>query len=95
MLSKLSAAFAVFAITTQVVVASPPACLLKAVNTQDNPHDIEGVCSGDAAKEVAKAMDNDCGDAKDTATEWFASVCKDAGVTICTAPSKHRSPYPS
>lgn len=83
MFSKLSAAFAIFAIAAQVVVASPPACLIGAVNTQDNPHDIEGVCTGDAAQEVMKTIGSKCGGAKDTATKWFASVCKDAGVTIC------------
>lgn len=67
-----------------VVTAVPPACLISAVNTQDDPHDIEAVCSGDAAQEVAKAISTNCDDVQDIATEWFASVCKDAGVTICT-----------
>ncbi|CZT24680.1 uncharacterized protein RCC_10407 [Ramularia collo-cygni] len=88
MFSKLSAVFAVFAIAAQVAFASPPACLIGAVNTQDNPHDIKGVCSGDAAKEVAKSIGANCGDAKDDATKWFTSVCKDAGVTVSMSSSE-------
>lgn len=82
MFTDLSATVAVLAIVTRVVVASPPACLIGAINTQGNPHDIEGLCSGDIAKEVAKALNDSCGGDQDIATDWFASVCKDAGVTI-------------
>lgn len=82
MFAKLTTAFALFAVAAQVAVAAPPACLLAAVNTQDDPSDMKAVCSG-GASEVKKYLSSNCGDNADAANSAFEEQCKDAGVTVC------------
>lgn len=83
MFAKLTTAFALFAVAAQVAVAAPPACLLAAVNTQDDPSDMKAVC-GDGASEVKKYLSSNCGDNTDAANDAFEEQCKDAGVSVCT-----------
>jgi hypothetical protein len=80
MLSKtLLIAFA--AVATLASAASPPACLLGAVNTYDDVSDIAGICKEkDATTQIAKA----CGDGKTSAAlSAFADICNEAGVEVC------------
>lgn len=86
MFAKISTAFALFAVAAQVAVAAPPACLLAAVNTADDPSDMKAVCDSGAAG-VKKYMSSNCGDNLDAANSAFEEACKDAGVTVCTYPS--------
>jgi hypothetical protein len=61
-------------------VASPPGCLLGAVNTYDAPSDMKAVCS---EKDAAKTIQKFCGDSAQEAMEAFADICNSAGVKVC------------
>jgi hypothetical protein len=67
-------AFASFA------VASPPGCLLGAVNSYSEPADVKSVCS---EKDVTKTIAKFCGDSTKQALEAFADICNGAGVKVC------------
>lgn len=97
MFSKATIIATVLAVT-QVAVATPPACLLAAVNTQQDPSDLKSVCK---ASEVMSTLKSACHGDYNTAMAAYKSVCKGAGVTI-SAPSSsnggsssHPSPRPS
>ncbi|KAK4496121.1 hypothetical protein PRZ48_012100 [Zasmidium cellare] len=90
MFAKLTTAFALFAVAAQVAVAAPPACLLAAVNTQDEPSDMKAVC-GTGASAVKKYISSNCGDNADAANDAFEEQCKDAGVTVSTSSSASKS----
>lgn len=60
----------------------PPACLLSAVNTQDEPGDLAAVC-GDDAEDVQVAIASLCsGDNKSVAQAAFISTCSAAGSSV-------------
>jgi hypothetical protein len=61
--------------------ASPPGCLLGAVNTYDSPSDIKAVCS---AKDITTQVSKKCGDKAEDALAALADICNDAGVKVCT-----------
>lgn len=64
-----------------VVLASPPGCLLGAVNSYDDPSNIAGVCKEkDATSKIAKL----CGDSSKDALAAFADICNSAGVKVGT-----------
>jgi hypothetical protein len=66
---------------TSFVVASPPGCLLGAVNTYSEPADIKSVCS---EKDVTKTIAKFCGDSSKQALVAFADICNGAGVKVGT-----------
>jgi hypothetical protein len=61
------------------VLAAPPACVIGAVNTQTNPHDVASVCRADGVQEY---INKNCGNAQEAAQKYFSEVCKGAGVTV-------------
>lgn len=80
MLSKtLFIAFA--AVASVARAATPPGCLLGAVNTYEDPANIKSVCSD---KEATSKIAKYCGDATKDALSSFAELCKNAGVTVDT-----------
>jgi len=63
----------------QVAIATPPACLLAAVNTYKDPADVSGACKDNGVmSELKKA----CGGDYNTAFVAFKGVCKSAGVAV-------------
>lgn len=83
MFSKATLFFAFAAVASVARAASPPGCLLGAVNTYDKPADISAVCkSKDATTKIAKY----CGDDTDAALEAFADICNAKGVEVCEYP---------
>jgi len=90
MFAKASTFLAVFAVAARVAVAAPPACLLAAVNTCENPADIKNICSNESDK-VTSYITKNCGDYEDDATKWFKEVCEDAGETISGGSSNSSS----
>lgn len=66
-------------LATFASAASPPGCLLGAVNTYKDPSDLSAVCKDkDASGKVAKY----CGDDAEIAWEAFVEICKSEGVTV-------------
>ena len=63
------------------VIAMPPACLLHAVNTQDEPSDLDAVC-GDEAGDVQEAIASLCGDSESAAQSAFIATCSSAGHSV-------------
>ncbi|KAK4551943.1 hypothetical protein LTR86_010735 [Recurvomyces mirabilis] len=85
MFAKPTTLFALLAVATRVL-ATPPACLIAAVNTQANPAAISAVCSGNNATAVESYICKNCtADTVQLAMSGFASVCAGAGVTISTS----------
>ncbi|KAF1350876.1 hypothetical protein BDV97DRAFT_350583 [Delphinella strobiligena] len=83
MLIKSSVLLAITAITTGIVLATPPACLLGAVGSQATPSGVKGVCGN--ATSVENNLSSSCGDNLQAAMSAFSSVCSSAGVTISTS----------
>ncbi|KAJ4354731.1 hypothetical protein N0V95_003572 [Ascochyta clinopodiicola] len=80
MLAKSVFAAAFFALA-QLAVASPPGCLLGAVNEYSNPADLKSICKDkDAATNIASA----CGNDTKAALKAFSEVCADQGVKVST-----------
>lgn len=69
-----------FAAIAQMVLAAPPACLLGAVNTYEDPADIASVCK---ARDAATKIQKYCGDSTSDALSAFADICGEAGVEVC------------
>ena len=72
---------AAFAALSQMVVASPPGCMLGAINTYKNPADIKAVCQ---TKDITNQIVKLCGGQAQDALDAFADVCNGAGVTVST-----------
>ncbi|KAJ9619511.1 hypothetical protein H2203_008289 [Taxawa tesnikishii (nom. ined.)] len=84
MLAKSSIILSVFALSASLAAAAtPPACLLAAVNTQPNPADLKAVC-GNATK-VEDTISSICNDDVKPAMSAFSSVCSSAGVAVSTS----------
>jgi hypothetical protein len=80
MLSKTILAV-VFTALTSFAAASPPACMLGAINTYKTPSDLPAVCKEkDMTSKIAKM----CGDNTEAALEAFADTCNGAGVKVST-----------
>jgi cobalamin biosynthesis Mg chelatase CobN len=90
MFAKASTLLAVLALAARVAAAAPPACLLAAVNTCENPADIKNICSNESDK-VTSYITKNCGDYEDAATKWFKETCEDAGETISGGSSNSSS----
>jgi len=73
------------ALAVRVIAGSPPACLLSAVNTQDDPSDLSSVC-GNEATDVQQAIASLCGDNQSVAQSDFIATCSAAGSSVGMAP---------
>jgi hypothetical protein len=62
------------------VAATPPACLLAAINTQPNPADLGHIC-GQGSTEVLAEIKKVCNSDTPAALSAFTEVCKGAGYT--------------
>jgi hypothetical protein len=80
MLAKTVFAATFFALA-QFAVASPPGCLLGAINQYSDPADLKAVCK---AKDVTSKIASFCGDNTKDALSAFADVCNGQGVKVCT-----------
>ena len=79
---KPSFILSVFAFAVRVLADVPPACLLAAVNTQDNPADLSAVC-GKEAPDVQHAIASLCsGDSQSIAQSAFIATCSSAGSSV-------------
>lgn len=72
-----------FAFIAQLAFAIPPACLLHAVNTQDEPGDLNSVC-GHGALTVQSHMAVNCGKWEQDAQKAFIATCSSAGRSVGT-----------
>jgi len=63
------------------VLAVPPACLLNAVNTQDDPSDLSAIC-GSEAQDVQAAIASGCGNNQKVAQSAFIATCSSAGSSV-------------
>ncbi|EXJ77788.1 hypothetical protein A1O3_10017 [Capronia epimyces CBS 606.96] len=78
---KTSVILALFAAALGVLADVPPACLLNAVNTQDNPSDLSAIC-GKEATDVQKAIASICGSNQSVAQSAFIATCSGAGSSV-------------
>ncbi|KAH9876138.1 hypothetical protein J1614_004017 [Plenodomus biglobosus] len=79
---------ATFLALAQFAVATPPGCLLGAVNTYDDPSDIKTVCK---SKDLSSKVEKYCGDSASTAMSALADICNEQGVKVATAVSASAS----
>ena len=92
MLAKTVFAATLFALA-QFAVASPPGCLLGAINQYSDPADLKSVCQ---AKDVTSKIASFCGDNTKDALSAFADVCNGQGVKVSTnVPTSTGSVKPS
>ena len=77
---KSAVLFALFSFAANVI-ATPPACLLAAVNGNDDPSDLKSLC-GDGAKDIQSALAQGCGSNADSAQKAFIASCKEADITV-------------
>ncbi|KAH0289943.1 hypothetical protein M436DRAFT_79691 [Aureobasidium namibiae CBS 147.97] len=83
MFTKNIAVFAALALSIQIAVAAPPACVLQAVNQPANsPADVKSICVNGST--VEQTLVSDCGNDYDAAMSAFSSIC--AGVSVTIAP---------
>jgi hypothetical protein len=80
MFAKVSTAVAFFMLAAQVA-AAPPACLIAAISTTQNPSDVKSICN--SPSDIQSTLSSKCGSDASTAQNAFIAVCKDAGVTVC------------
>ena len=71
---------ATFFALAQFAMASPPGCLLGAVNQYEDPSDIKAVCK---AKDLSEKVAEICGDDAKDAMAAIAEICNDADVDVC------------
>jgi len=81
MFGKTTFLLAAVAAIANVVVATPPACMLGAVNTYKTPSDISAVCK---SKDMTGTIAKMCGDGASDALSAFADICNKAGVKVAT-----------
>ncbi|KAF1358738.1 hypothetical protein EJ07DRAFT_179442 [Lizonia empirigonia] len=72
---------ATFFVLTQFAVATPPGCLLGAINEYSDPADLKSVCK---AKDATTKIASFCGDDTKEALSAFADICNDQGVKVST-----------
>ncbi|KAF2461479.1 hypothetical protein BDY21DRAFT_360583 [Lineolata rhizophorae] len=82
MFSKTAFVFAFFAVA-RLATATPPACLLAAVNECPDPSDLEAVC-GDYGSDVQSFLGSNCGDYEEDAMSAFDETCSSAGHSVGT-----------
>jgi hypothetical protein len=87
---KSTIVFTLLALSSSIIAATPPACLLAAVNTEQSPGDLSVVCGKDATK-VQSAIASLCsGSAVTPAQNAFIATCSGAGVQVGTSPVFHQ-----
>jgi len=87
MFSKSIFVFAFLAVA-KLAVATPPACMLAAIMTQDDPSKVEDICkNGKMSGYISSA----CGDDTQVAMNAYADVCKQAGVKVAASSSSSPS----
>ncbi|KAF2625425.1 hypothetical protein BU25DRAFT_112127 [Macroventuria anomochaeta] len=92
MLAKSIFATTFFALA-QFAVATPPGCLLGAVNEYSDPADLKSICK---AKDATTKIASFCGDNTKEALSAFADICNDQGVKVSTdVPTSTGSVKPS
>ncbi|KAB2575098.1 putative gpi anchored cell wall protein [Lasiodiplodia theobromae] len=64
--------------------ATPPACLIAIIGEEPNPNDVATICKKDS---IVSDISSNCGSEKSDAMTAYASVCKEAGVTVSTSVS--------
>jgi hypothetical protein len=79
MLGRTVFAATLFALA-QFAVATPPGCLLGAVNQMQDPIDIKAVCQ---AKDLSSKVADICGDDVQAAMSALKEICGGADVEIC------------
>lgn len=78
---KASLFFPIAFFAVRVLADVPPACLLSAVNTQDEPSDLSAICGSDA-QDVQQAIASLCSDNASVAQSAFISTCSAAGSSV-------------
>ncbi|KAL1639634.1 hypothetical protein SLS58_007693 [Diplodia intermedia] len=79
---------ALLGFVNMAAAATPPACLISVIGSQPNPNDVATICKKDS---VASDIGSSCGSEKADAMSAYASVCKEAGVTVSTSASASAS----
>lgn len=79
--SATTVAVALLGLAVKSVVATPPACLLAAINQQPNAADLDSLC-GSKSGEVQAAMAKVCGKDIEAALKAYDATCKTAGKTV-------------
>ncbi|KAL8829331.1 MAG: hypothetical protein Q9170_006215 [Blastenia crenularia] len=80
--AKSTLFLAIFAASTQLVAALPPACLLAAINTESNPADLPTLCGSDSdSSKVQAQIKQLCGGNTDAAMKAYKETCGSAGKT--------------
>jgi len=87
MFSKSIFVFAFLAVS-KLAVATPPACLLSAIMTQDDPSKVSDICKNG---KMSGYISGACGDETQQAMVAYSAVCKEAGVTVATSVSASSS----
>ncbi|KAK4988060.1 hypothetical protein LTR50_004176 [Elasticomyces elasticus] len=85
MFTQIYALLALATLCARLTTATPPACLLGAVNSQPQPGQLSAVCGN--ATSVEASISSLCKDNIGPAMSAFSDVCKSAGVTIAIATS--------
>jgi hypothetical protein len=81
---KTSIALSLLALAARVLAATPPGCLLNAVNTQDDPTDLSSICGSDAT-DVQEVIASICpSGAVSAAQSAFIATCSGAGSSVGT-----------
>ncbi|OCK81142.1 hypothetical protein K432DRAFT_381580 [Lepidopterella palustris CBS 459.81] len=74
-----------FVAIAKLATATPPACLLAAINTADDPSKVSDICQ---SSKMENTIVSYCGSNTQQALSDYALVCKGAGVTVSSvAPS--------
>jgi len=89
MLSKTTFVLALFAVS-KLAMATPPACLLAAVNEQPDPSDLQSIC-GSKAGDVKSFLSDNCGSFTSEAMSAFKETCSEAGYTVSVSTSSSKS----
>ncbi|KAF2840731.1 hypothetical protein M501DRAFT_990691 [Patellaria atrata CBS 101060] len=81
MFSKSTLFFAFLAVS-KLAIATPPACLLAAVNTHEEPSDIAAICGSDSPG-MQRIINRVCnGNLKRAAMDAYVSICEGEGHTV-------------
>ena len=78
---KSALVFPLLALASRVLTATPPACLLNAVNSQQDPSDLGAIC-GKEATNVQQAIASLCSDNASAAQSAFIATCSGAGSSV-------------
>jgi hypothetical protein len=81
LLLPVLASLALRVLANTPLIDTPPACLLQAVNTQEQPGNLTAVC-GKEATDVQKAIASMCSSSESAAQSAFISTCSAAGSSV-------------